>query len=75
MAKTGKTAPGKTASDAQHSPALDNGLSDHQPGAGKAPYATDTGNAGETHQDVKDGAPASAYLTDNFGHRLSDNQN
>ena len=75
MAKTGKTAPGKTASDAQHSPALDNGLSDHQPGAGKAPYATETGNAGETHQDVKDGAPASAYLTDNFGHRLSDNQN
>ncbi|NKJ44649.1 catalase [Novosphingobium sp. SG720] len=59
---------------AEHSPALDNALRDHQPGAGQADYATEPGNAGETHQDVQQGEPG-AYLTDNFGHRLADNQN
>lgn len=59
----------------QHSPALDNALADHQPGAGQGAYETHTGNAGETHQDAAGKPDASAFLTDNFGHRLSDNQN
>ncbi|MFN3459025.1 MAG: catalase, partial [Novosphingobium sp.] len=58
-----------------HSPALDNGLADHQPGQGQAPYATQEGNAGETHQDAAAKGDPAAFLTDNFGHRLSDNQN
>lgn len=58
-----------------HSPALDNGLDDHQPGAGQPGYATQQGNAGETHQDADGNGDAAAFLTDNFGHRLSDNQN
>ncbi|KHS45039.1 catalase [Novosphingobium subterraneum] len=71
MAKTGKT----TNESSSMSPALDNALADHQPGAGQGAYATQTGNAGETHQDAAAGADGAAYLTDNFGHRLSDNQN
>lgn len=59
---------------ASHSPALDNALHDHQPGAGQAAYAENLGNAGETHQDAGDAAPQ-GHLTDNFGHRIADNQN
>lgn len=58
-----------------HSPALDNALADHQPGDGQAPYATQEGNGGETHQDAGAKGDPAAFLTDNFGHRLSDNQN
>ncbi|MBB4615003.1 catalase [Novosphingobium taihuense] len=61
--------------DANRSPALDNALRDHQPGAGQPGYATDLGNAGETHQDADAGTAPAGFLTDNFGHRLSDNQN
>ncbi|KPF56889.1 catalase [Novosphingobium sp. AAP1] len=57
------------------SPAQDNALHDHQPGAGNAGYETRAGTGGETHQDAAAGAPADGYLTDNFGHRLADNQN
>ena len=35
-----------------HSPALDNGLDDHQPGAGQPGYATQQGNAGETRAEA-----------------------
>lgn len=59
----------------KHSPALDNALADHQPGAGQGAYETHPGNAGETHQDASGKAEPAAFLTDNFGHRLSDNQN
>lgn len=61
--------------DANRSPALDNALRDHQPGAGRPGYVTDLGNAGETHQDADAGSAPDGFLTDNFGHRLSDNQN
>ena len=57
------------------SPALDNGLGNHQPGSGKPDYQTNEGNAGETHQDLGNDGPAGLRLTDNFGHALSDNQN
>ncbi|HQS95788.1 MAG: catalase HPII [Novosphingobium sp. 17-62-19] len=66
-----KTAPEPSAA----SPALENGLADHQPGSGKASYDTASGNAGETHQNATSGNDASAFLTDNFGHRIADNQN
>ena len=60
------------------SPALDNALHDHVPGQGTAPMQDDLGNAGELHQDVArdaDHGNGIAHLTDNFGHRVSDNQN
>ena len=60
------------------SPALDNALQDHAPGAGTTAPAENLGNAGETHQDVGhdgDHADAAAHLTTNFGMRIADNQN
>jgi catalase len=57
------------------SPATDNQLHDHQPGAGQPAFATEQGNGGELHQTASDGADPAAFLTDNFGHRISDNQN
>ncbi len=62
------------------SPALDNKLDKHAPGSGKqAPTdAGKPGNGGEEHQYVPhDGnhEDSVAHLTDNFGHRISDNQN
>ena len=60
------------------SPAISNGLADHQPGEGSSPISEAEGNAGELHQDVPEDADhdaAQAHLTDNFGHRISDNQN
>lgn len=59
----------------ERSPALDNALRDHQPGAGQTDEATALGNAGEIHQEAAAENDAAAFLTDNFGHRLSDNQN
>ncbi|MFN3627565.1 MAG: catalase, partial [Parvibaculum sp.] len=60
------------------SPATANGLADHQPGKGSSPISETEGNAGELHQDVPadaDHDAAQSHLTDNFGHRISDNQN
>ena len=58
------------------SPANDHRLRDHQPGAGKPKITADRGNGDELHQNVAKGdADPAAYLTDNFGHRISDNQN
>jgi len=58
-----------------HSPARDNALRDHQPGGAQTAYDTEIGAGGETHQNATAGADAAGYLTDNFGHRLADNQN
>ena len=60
------------------SPATDNALADHQPGAGSAELTATTGNGGEVHQNIDmqgETASRDAHLTDNFGHRISDNQN
>lgn len=57
------------------SPATENQLHDHQPGAGRPAFATEQGNGGELHQTASDGADPAAFLTDNFGHRIADNQN
>ncbi|MGC1270275.1 MAG: catalase [Croceibacterium sp.] len=60
------------------SPALDNALRDHVPGQGQPPVEDHLGNAGELHQDIAataDHGDGTAHLTDNFGHRISDNQN
>ena len=71
----------KTPPPASTSPALDNSLHGHQPGEGKKSSRNPEGaigEGGETHQHVphdgnhRDGV---AHLTDNFGHRVSDNQN
>ncbi|WP_199503855.1 catalase [Qipengyuania sp. YIM B01966] len=59
-------------------PALDNSLHHHAPGFGDKVPAEALGNAGETHQQVphdSDHGDSIAHLTDNFGHRISDNQN
>ncbi len=73
MAKAPATPPKSAAS-----PALDNALHDHAPGTGSAIPAEALGNAGETHQRVPhdgDHRDSLAHLTDNFGHRIADNQN
>ncbi len=60
------------------SPATRNALGAHQPGSGKTATVADKGNADETHQHIaRDGdhSDAAAHLTDNFGHRIADNQN
>src|SRR3546814_5345645 len=58
------------------SPAADHALRDHQPGEGQPAPIDSRGDGDELHQQVGDGvADAAAYLTDNFGHRISDNQN
>ena len=60
------------------SPATHNALADHQPGAGASPISEAEGNAGELHQNVPaeaDHSAGQAHLTDNFGHRIADNQN
>ncbi len=56
----------------------DDALGHHQPGAGQPEYSDHYGNGGELHQDISDEADhgeAISHLTDNFGHRISDNQN
>ena len=60
------------------SPSHDNALEHHVPGRGKPKFEDHVGKGGELHQDI--GAAVgrggeAAYLTDNFGHRVSDNQN
>ncbi|NLR71380.1 catalase [Novosphingobium sp. ERN07] len=70
-----KTSPATPASPNPVTPALENALADHQPGSGNAAYGTTKGNAGETKQNAGTEADGAAFLTDNFGHRLSDNQN
>lgn len=61
------------------SPALDNALNDIQPGSGSADFEQSQRNqGGETHQQIAhDGnhADGRTHLTDNHGHRISDNQN
>ncbi|MFC0104410.1 catalase [Sphingopyxis terrae] len=59
------------------SPATKNGLDALQPGSGQAAVKADKGNAGELHQHLAkdDERDAGAHLTDNFGHRIADNQN
>lgn len=61
------------------SPATDNTLRDFQPGSGKSAYTqSQRKQGGETHQHVAhdgDHSDMQAHLTDNFGHRISDNQN
>ncbi len=81
MPKTTKTS-GKSAGahkpDVAASPSADNSLRDHQSGAGQAPSETVAGNAGELHQNISAGADHGdgvSHLTDNFGHRIADNQN
>ncbi len=74
-----KIAPKNTRKPAQGSPALDNTMSDIQPGAGRIQFAQKQRNSGgETHQHIASSAdhddPVS-HLTDNHGHRISDNQN
>ena len=62
------------------SPSLENSLADIAPGSGKDAPSTigKPGTGGEEHQHIphdanhKDGA---RHLTDNFGHRVADNQN
>src|SRR3546814_15733320 len=58
------------------SPAAENSLQDHPPGIGAPDIESSSGNGGELHQTVAKGAAGDvAHLTDNFGHRISDNQN
>jgi len=60
------------------SPSLINALHHHSPGTGKPDSETNIGRGGELHQDVPakaDHGDGLAHLTDNFGHRIADNQN
>ncbi|PQM27545.1 catalase HPII [Sphingopyxis lindanitolerans] len=65
-------------SKSKNSSGQKNSLRDHPPGSGQVPTEAVLGAGGELHQNVSakiaddDGA---AFLTDNFGHRISDNQN
>lgn len=69
MAKPGET---------KAAPSLNNSLHTVQPGQGATPIEDAFGNAGELHQGIgRDGdhSDGVAHLTDNFGHRIADNQN
>ncbi|HWT43902.1 MAG TPA: catalase, partial [Sphingopyxis sp.] len=60
------------------SPANDQALREHRPGEGQPKIEVSRGNGDELHQNVESGGKltdSAAYLTDNFGHRISDNQN
>ncbi len=60
------------------SPSLENALDAVRPGQGQAPAEAHPGNGGELHQDIAgdaDHGDGVAHLTDNFGHRIADNQN
>jgi len=64
--------------DSEGSPSEANSLHHHAPGSGRTKPETKTGHAGELHQDIPakgDHSDCKAHLTDNFGHRISDNQN
>ncbi|MDY0746327.1 catalase [Paucibacter sp. R3-3] len=75
--------PSKTRKPAADAPATLNGLHHHAPGAGRGAQRERIGNGGELHQEVehrgkRDGSGEGdgvAHLTDNFGHRIADNQN
>lgn len=60
------------------SPSNTNTLNAFSPGSGHTPFDEGSGNAGETQQVVSksgDHDDRQMHLTDNFGHRVSDNQN
>ncbi|MBX3598623.1 MAG: catalase [Rhizobiaceae bacterium] len=60
------------------SPSNTNSLHHHAPGAGSVTPQSVNGAAGELHQNVPakaDHKDGTSHLTDNFGHRISDNQN
>lgn len=60
------------------SPSDQNSLRHHSPGAGMTQVGETTGAGGETQQRIAsdgDHTDGTAHLTDNFGHRISDNQN
>ncbi len=60
------------------SPSTQNSLHDYAPGSGDTQPENTIGHGGELHQIVgKDGnhADGTAHLTDNFGHRIADNEN
>ncbi|MEJ6011551.1 catalase [Novosphingobium aquae] len=60
------------------SPANQNALHERAPGSGAMVPTEATGNAGETHQQIAhdgDHSSGTDHLTDNFGHRIADNQN
>jgi len=60
------------------SPSLRNSLDHHAPGSGRPAPQVNIGTGGEVHQNVPadgDHSDGTAHLTDNFGHRVSDNQN
>ncbi|MFT4267310.1 MAG: catalase [Xenophilus sp.] len=59
-------------------PATRHSLHHHAPGAGQVVFKDAIGKGGELHQDIPRGAdhgPGADHLTDNFGHRVADNQN
>lgn len=60
------------------SPSTENALHDFPQGFARTPVDTRHGNGGETQQVVAksaDHGDGQIHLTDNFGHRISDNQN
>ena len=59
------------------SPANEHALREHQPGEGQPKIEVSRGNGDEVHQNLASGDKSAdaAFLTDNFGHRISDNQN
>ena len=70
--------PKKSRPRAAESPAQTHSLRRHAPGSGRGPIEERLGAGGELHQQVKhdaDHGDGLTHLTDNFGHRLSDNQN
>jgi catalase len=62
-------------SDEQNSPSNSNSLHEHAPGEAQFNPDEKRGNSGELQQQAPKGADPSAFLTDNHGHRISDNQN
>ncbi|NTF33104.1 catalase [Rhizobium skierniewicense] len=62
--------------DSENSPSNENALRAQPPGSGQFTPEQHHAEGGELHQEVPgDDADDGAFLTDNFGHRISDNQN
>ncbi|WP_323809917.1 catalase [Sphingobium baderi] len=64
--------------ESEVSPSRTNSLHHHAPGSGQSSPETTLGIGGELHQNVPAGADHEdgiSHLTDNFGHRIADNQN
>ncbi|TXG94624.1 MAG: catalase [Zoogloea sp.] len=59
------------------SPANDHALREHSPGKGQPRIEVSRGNGDELHQNATSSGKSAdaAFLTDNFGHRISDKQN